>query len=164
MTEWYDTGYVLMTKLHNEKYSITYIFTEKHGKVAGLITKYTIISNFSRVEIAYISKYSYGLGFFKILKYKELWVHFLYDATKMQILNNICQVLNFALPLNSDERNVYRLTDLMYTNLADNHDISTMYQVFHAKLLELLGYGHDPRQNDIVKRINDILLIDSLVA
>ena len=159
MIEWRDIGYVILKKSYKEYYNIIYVFTKEHGKVAGLIHKNCIISNFAYTDITYSSKYSDGLGFIKILKCKELWVHFLYDKTKIKMLDNICHALNLVLPMNADEHEIYNLTDFMYNELLHSNNILAIYQVFHAKLLEFLGYGNDTKKEQIVNQIDNIFSI-----
>lgn len=157
MTEWDDTGFVLLKKPYRGAYSIIHVFTKEHGKVAGLIRKTSTISSFANIYVFYNSRYSNGLGFFKILNCKELWVHFMYDLLKMKMLDNICNVLNFVLPLNSNESEIYDLIEFVYNEIPRCSNVFNLYQTFHKKLLELLGYGNNPNKEHIVAQINNML-------
>lgn len=165
MIEYQDIGYVLSKQSYKGgDYNVIHVFTKEHGKVAGLVRKNYIISNFSYVEISYFLKYANGLGFFKVSNCRELWVHFLYNMSRMKMLNNMCRVLNLVLPFNANEPEIYKLTEFVYNKILLSDNILPIYQAFHIKLLELLGYGNDHKKEQIVAQINSILSTVPAVA
>ena len=156
---WDDTGFLLSKNRYNENSLITEIFTEKHGKVSGIIFGGTSkkIKNYlqigNQLYVNYVSKSENRIGYLKIEIFKACSPIYFDQANK---LGCITTAMNLVKLLTADFQSnikVYDLINEFYLILTDDEWLKK-YILWELKLLSNLGYNLD-LNNMVNKKIID---------
>ena len=156
---WDDTGFLLSKNRYNENSLITEIFTQKHGKVSGIIFGGTSkkIKNYlqigNQLYVNYISKSENRIGYFKIEIFKAFSPIYFDQANK---LSCITAAMNLVKLLTADFQSnikIYNLINEFYLILTDDEWLKK-YILWELKLLSNLGFNLD-LNNIVNKKIID---------
>ena len=143
--KWDDTGYLLFKNKYNENSLIVEIFTENHGKVAGIIfggtskklKNYLQIGN--KLFVNYLSKNENKLGYFKIEIIKAFSPLYFDNNQKLCCINSAMSLLKILNAENQLNRNVFILIDNFFLNLNEK-DWIKKYIFWELELFKILGY------------------------
>jgi DNA repair protein RecO (recombination protein O) len=142
---WEDNCYLLSKRKFRENANIINIFTEKKGKIDGIvyggtsrkIRNYLQISN--KLFVSYSSKSENRIGYFKTELIKPISPLFFNDKEKTSALISICSLLNILLPEAQPNIKIYNLFENFINSLnLDNWII--LYIFFELNLIKELGY------------------------
>ena len=91
MISWKDSGIVLSTRPHGEKYKIVCVLTQSHGKVYALAykSKTQTFTNFAKIEITYTSREPGSLGFWKLLSETHTWIASIHLGNHLMVCKSI---------------------------------------------------------------------------
>ena len=152
---WEDNCYLLSKRKFRENANIINIFTEKKGRIDGIvyggtsrkIRNYLQISN--KLFVAYSSKNENKIGYFKTELIKPISPLYFNDKEKMSALISICSLLNILLPEGQPNKKIYTSFEKLINSLdLDNWII--LYIFFELNLIKDLGYDTNLGQyNDI---------------
>ena len=146
---WDDTGFLLSKNKYNENSVISEIYTEKHGKVSGIIFGGTSkkIKNYLQIgnnlHVNYNSKSENRLGYFKIEIHEAFSPYFFDDNQKLSCISsamNLVKLLTAELQKNQD---IYLLLEKFYVLLKDNVNWIKNYIFWELELFKILGYDLD---------------------
>ena len=156
---WDDTGFLLSKNRYNENSLITEIFTEKHGKVSGIIFGGTSkkIKNYlqigNQLYVNYISKSENRIGYFKIEIFKAFSPIYFDQANKLSCITTAMNLVKLLTADFQSNTKIYNLINEFYLILTDDEWLKK-YILWELKLLSNLGFNLD-LNNMVNKKIID---------
>ena len=155
---WEDECYLLSKRKFRENANIINIFTEKKGKIDGIvyggnsrkIRNYLQISN--KLFVSHSSKNENKIGYFKTELIKPISPLYFNDKERTSALISICSLLNILLPEGQPNKKIYDSFENLINSIRfDNWII--LYIFFELNLIKDLGYDVNLNQyiNDIDK-------------
>ena len=152
---WDDTGYLLSKNRYNENSIIAEIFTERHGKVSGIIfggtskkvKNYLQIGN--KLYVNYNTKNVSRIGYFKIEILHALTPLYFDHSQK---LSCIASAMNLIKILTADSQSNKKIFDIItkFFTILNLENWIKEYIFWELELLKLLGY--DLELKNIVKK------------
>ena len=142
---WEDDCYLISKRKFRENANIINIFTEKKGKINGIvyggnsrkIRNYLQISN--KLFVSYSSKNENKIGYFKTELIKPISPLYFNDKERTSALISICSLLNILLPEGQPNKKIYELFENLINSIhLDNWII--LYIFFELNLIKDLGY------------------------
>ena len=142
---WEDNCYLLSKRKFRENANIINIFTEKKGKVDGIvyggnsrkIRNYLQISN--KLFVIHSSKGENKIGYFKTELIKPISPLYFNDKERTAALVSICSLLNVLLPESQPNKKIFVSFENLINSLnMDNWII--LYIFFELNLIKELGY------------------------
>ncbi len=157
---WDDIGYLLSKNRYNENSLIVEIFTQKHGKVSGIIfggtskklKNYLQIGN--KLFVNYNSKSPNKIGYFKIEIYQALSPLYFDDNKKLSCIISAMSLVKLLTADSQQNKSIYSLLENFFTFIKNDNWIKN-YIYWELKLFTALGY--DIEFNNLVdkKMINN---------
>ena len=155
---WEDECYLLSKRKFRENANIINIFTQKKGKVDGIvyggnsrkIKNYLQISN--KLFVSHNAKDENKIGYFKTELIKPISPLYFNDKERTSALISICSLLNVLLPESQPNKNIYNSFEKLINSLNLENWIY-LYIFFELNLIKELGYDTNLGQNKL-KSIN----------
>ena len=164
---WEDEGYLIKKKKFRENSVIISVFTQKYGKMTGIvyggtsrkIKNYLQIGN--KIFIIHNSKNRNKLGYLKTEIIEAISPKYFNDKKRSYVLLSITELLNSLLPDEETHENIYLSLNNFINNL-DNKNWPLIYSFWEINLIKELGFGF---KIDRVSSTQDILpiKIDNIV-
>ena len=162
---WEDNCYLLSKRKFRENANIINIFTEKKGKMDGIvyggtsrkIRNYLQISN--KLFVSYSSKNENRIGYLKTELIKPISPLYFNDKERTSALISICSLLNILLPEAQPNKKIYKLFENLINSLNLENWI-ILYIFFEINLIKELGYDtnlnlyNNENNNFDIKKIN----------
>ena len=153
---WEDECYLLSKKKFRENASIINIFTQKKGKLNGIVyggtsrkvKNYLQISN--KLFVSYNSKSENKLGYFKTELIKPISPLYFNDKERTSALISICSLLNILLPDSQPNKKIYESFEKLINSIKLNNWIF-LYIFYEINLIKDLGYD-----TNLSEHLNDI--------
>ncbi len=142
---WEDECFLLSKRKFRENANIINVFTQKKGKVAGIvyggssrkIRNYLQISN--KLIVFNNTKNENKIGYFKTELVKAISPNYFNDKERTSALISLCSLLNSLLPEAQPYKNIYNSFEKFINTLnLDNWII--LYIFFEINLIKELGY------------------------
>ena len=164
---WEDECYLLSKRKFRENANIINIFTQKKGKVDGIVyggnsrkvRNYLQIAN--KLFVSHNSKSDNKIGYFKTELIKPISPLYFNDKERTSALISICSLLNVLLPISQPNKDIYnRFENLINSINFDNWIF--FYIFFELNLIKELGYDTNlsQSQNDQDITITSKIRID----
>ena len=142
---WEDECYLLSKRKFRENANIINIFTQKKGKLDGIvyggtsrkIRNYLQISN--KLFVSHTSKSENRIGYFKTELIKPISPLYFNDKERTSALLSICSLLNILLPDSQPNKKIY----VSFENLINSMNMNNwifLYIYFEINLIKELGY------------------------
>ncbi len=155
---WQDEGFLLSKIKFRENANIINVFTNKRGKVSGIvyggssrkIRNFLQISN--KIFIIYSSKAENRLGYFKTELVEAISPKYFNNKKKTAALLSSSSILNLLLPEAQPYKKLYILFDNLLKNF-ENDDWIMHYIYWELILLKELGF--DPYLEQFFDNISD---------
>ena len=152
---WEDNCYLLSKRKFRENANIINIFTEKKGKVDGIvyggnsrkIRNYLQISN--KLFVTYSSKNENKIGYFKTELIKPVSPLYFNDKERTSALISLCSLLNILLPESQPNKKIYSSFENLINSLEMKNWI-IHYIFFELNLIKDLGY-----ETNLSQYVND---------
>ena len=168
---WEDECYLLSKRKFRENANIINIFTQKKGRVDGIvyggnsrkIRNYLQISN--KLFVSHNSKSENKIGYLKTELIKPVSPLYFNDKERTSALISICSILNVLLPESQPNKNIYNSFEKLVAALNIENWIF-LYIFFELNLIKELGYDTNLSQNKFENvNINDFnkVKIDSYI-
>ena len=170
---WEDECYLLSKRKFRENANIINIFSRSKGKVSGIvyggnsrkIRNYLQISN--KLFIVHNSKNDNKSSYFKTELIKPISPLYFNDKERTSALISLCSILNYLLPEDQPNKNIYKAFEEFLNSINLNNWI-ILYIFFELNLIKFLGYdtnlsqfkNNDLTSRDIVKVKIDTLLYE----
>ena len=162
---WEDNCYLLSKRKFRENANIINIFTEKKGKIDGIvyggtsrkIRNYLQISN--KLFVSYSAKNENRIGYLKTELIKPISPLYFNDKERTSALISICSLLNILLPEAQPNKKIYKLFENLINSLNLENWI-ILYIFFEINLIKELGYDtnlnlyNNENNNFDIKKIN----------
>tara|TARA_B100001093_G_scaffold482435_1_gene514086 strand:- start:82 stop:762 length:681 start_codon:yes stop_codon:yes gene_type:complete len=151
---WEDECYLLSKKKFRENANIINIFTQKKGKVDGIvyggnsrkIRNYLQISN--KLFVSHNAKGENKIGYLKTELIKPVSPLYFSDKERTSALISICSILNVLLPESQPNKDIYN----SFENLINSFNLENwifLYIFFELNLIKELGYDTNLGQNKL---------------
>ena len=142
---WEDECYLLSKRKFRENANIINIFTQKKGKIDGIvyggtsrkIRNYLQISN--KLFISHTSKGENKIGYFKTELIKPISPLYFNDKERTSALISICSILNVLLPDSQPNKKIYQTFEKLINSINLDNWIF-IYIFFEINLIKELGY------------------------
>ena len=168
---WEDECYLLSKRKFRENANIINIFTQKKGRVDGIvyggnsrkIRNYLQISN--KLFVSHNAKSENKIGYLKTELIKPISPLYFNDKERTSALISICSLLNILLPESQPNKNIYNSFEKLVASLNIENWIF-LYIFFELNLIKELGYDTNLSQNKFENvNINDFnkVKIDSYI-
>ena len=156
---WDDTGYLISKNRYSENSIIAEVFTEKHGKISGIIFGGTSkkIKNYlqigNKIYVNYNTKSPSRIGYFKIEILKALTPIYFDNNQKLSCIASAMNLLKLLTAEAQSNKQIFNLIDLFFKIL--NHEKWIKEYIFwELELLKLLGYDLELK-NMVKKQVID---------
>jgi DNA repair protein RecO (recombination protein O) len=142
---WQDEGFLLSKIKFRENANIINVFTNKRGKVSGIVYGGTSrkIRNFlqisNKIFVIYSSKSVNRMGYFKTELVEAISPRYFNDKIRTSTLLSISSILNLLLPESQPYKNLYISLDSLLKNL-DQENWIILYIEWELTLLKELGF------------------------
>ena len=151
---WEDECYLLSKRKFRENANIINIFTQKKGKVDGIvyggnsrkIRNYLQISN--KLFVSHNAKGENKIGYLKTELIKPISPLYFNDKERTSALISICSLLNVLLPEAQPNKKIYN----SFENLINSLNLENwifLYIFFELNLIKELGYDTNLGQNKL---------------
>ena len=168
---WEDECYLLSKRKFRENANIINIFTQKKGRVDGIvyggnsrkIRNYLQISN--KLFVSHNAKSENKIGYLRTELIKPVSPLYFNDKERTSALISICSLLNVLLPESQPYKNIYNSFEKLIVSLNLENWIY-LYIFFELNLIKELGYDTNLSQNKFENiNINDFnkIKIDSYI-
>ena len=142
---WEDECYLLSKRKFRENANIINIFTQKKGKVDGIVyggtsrkvRNYLQISN--KLFVSHSSKSENKIGYFKTELIKPISPLYFNDKERTSALISICSLLNILLPDSQPNKKIYNSFEKLINSINLKNWIF-LYIFFEINLIKELGY------------------------
>ena len=142
---WEDECYLLSKRKFRENANIINIFTQKKGKIDGIVyggtsrkvRNYLQISN--KLFVSHTSKNENRIGYFKTELIKPISPLYFDDKKRTSALISICSLLNILLPDSQPNKTIYSSFENLINSISLNNWIF-LYIFFEINLIKELGY------------------------
>jgi len=142
---WEDECYLLSKRKFRENANIINIFTQKKGKVDGIVyggtsrkvRNYLQISN--KLFVSHSSKSENKIGYFKTELIKPISPLYFNDKERTSALISICSLLNILLPDSQPNKKIYNSFEKLINSINLKNWIF-FYIFFEINLIKELGY------------------------
>ena len=161
---WEDECYLLSKRKFRENANIINIFTQKKGKIDGIvyggnsrkIRNYLQISN--KLFVTHSSKSLNKIGYFKTELIKPISPLYFNDKERTSALISICTLLNVLLPESQPNKNIYKSFENFINSIILN-DWIFLYIFFELNLIKELGFDTNLSQYNKRKDYKDTVKI-----
>ena len=142
---WQDEGFLLSKIKFRENANIINVFTNKRGKVSGIVygggsrkvRNFLQISN--KIFLIYSSKSENRLGYFKTELVEAISPKYFNNKKKTTALLSISSILNLLLPDSQPYKNLYFSLESLLSKL-DHENWISLYITWELMLLKELGF------------------------
>ena len=149
---WEDECYLLSKRKFRENANIINIFTQKKGKIDGIvyggnsrkIRNYLQISN--KLFVSHNSKGENKIGYFKTELIKPISPLYFNDKERTSALISICTLLNILLPESQPNKIIYTYFENFINSITFDNWI-LIYIFFELNLIKELGYDTNLAQH-----------------
>ena len=156
---WKDTGYLLSKNQYNENSAIAEIFTEKHGKISGIIfgasskkvKNYLQVGN--KLHLNFSSKNDSRLGYIKVEIEKVLTPFYFDNNEKLACIVSAMNLVKLLTVESQENINIYILINNFFL-LLKKIDWLKDFVFWELQLLKLIGYDLE------LKNIVDVEIIN----
>ncbi len=152
---WDDTGFLISKNRYSENSIIAEVFTEKHGKISGIIFGGTSkkIKNYLQIgnliHVNYSTKSPTRIGYFKVEIFQALTPIYFENNKKLSCIASAMHLIKLLTAEAQSNKEIFNLIKNFFKILESNNWIRG-YIFWELELLKLLGY--DLELNNIVEK------------
>lgn len=163
--EWRDQGALLSVRRHGENAAIIDVFTETHGRHAGVVRGGAsrklapVLQPGAQLEVEWRARLEDHLGAYRVEPLNSRAARILDDREALAALNSICGLLNFALPEREAHPRLYHATQNILDMLGGETDWRPGYLAWELLMLEDLGYGLDLSSCAVTGKCEDLMFV-----
>ena len=162
--EWREEGVLLSVRPHGESATIIDVFTEVHGRHAGIVRGGTsrkmtpILQPGAQIDVTWRARLEDHLGTFTVEPVKSR-AHLMSDRRALAGLNAMAALLIFALPEREIHKPLYAQTLTVLEMMEDGPFWPLAYLRWELSLLEETGFGLDLGACAVTGDTNDLIYI-----
>ena len=142
---WDDSAFLISKNRYSENSIIAEVFTEKHGKISGIIFGGTSkkIKNYlqigNKIHVNYNTKSPTRIGYFKIEILKALTPLYFDEYQKLSCISSAMNLVKLLTAEAQSNKEVFILINKFFETLASDNWVQE-YIFWELELLKLLGY------------------------
>ncbi len=147
--DWRDHGILLTSRRHGETAAIIEVFTEAHGRHAGVVRGGTsrkiapILQPGAQLDLLWRARLEEHLGTFQVEPLRSRAAAAFSGRLALSGLNAVVALLSFCLPEREPHPSIYRQTEQLMDLLGQDDIWPLAYLRWELALLEELGFGLD---------------------
>ena len=147
--EWREEGVLLAVRTHGETAAIIEVFTENHGRHAGVVRGgrsrkiAPILQPGAQLDVTWRARLEDHLGVFTTEPVRSRAVQLMADRETLAALNAITALLSFALPEREPHAALYGRTCALLDIIGEGLVWALAYLRWEQTLLDDLGFGLD---------------------
>lgn len=149
MLEWRDQGILLSMRRHGETAAIIELFTEKHGRHAGVVRGGAsrkiapILQPGAQLDVVWKARLEDHIGSFTVEPLRSRAAAALSGRLALAGLNAVTGLLVFCLPERAAHETLYRRSEQLLDLLGQDDIWPLAYLRWEMALLEAMGFGLD---------------------
>ena len=146
--DWREDGLLLAVRRHGESAAIIEVFTEAHGRHAGIVRgggsrkMAPVMQPGTQVDVTWRARLEEHLGTFSVEPLQSR-AHLMGNRLTLAGLNALTALLTYALPEREPHASLYRATLAVLDMMDDGPYWPLAYLRWELALLEELGFGLD---------------------
>lgn len=147
--EWRDQGILLTTRRHGESAAIIEVFTQSHGRHAGVVRGGAsrkiapVLQPGAQLEVSWRARLEEHIGSFQVEPLRSRAATALSGRQALSGLNAVTALLLFCLPERAVYGQFYRRTEQLLDLLGQDDVWPLAYLHWEKALLEEMGFGLD---------------------
>ncbi|CUK16408.1 DNA repair protein RecO [Ruegeria denitrificans] len=147
--DWRDHGILLTKRRHGETAAIIEVFTEEHGRHAGVVRGGTsrkiapILQPGAQIDVLWRARLEEHIGTFQVEPLRSRAAAAFSGRTALAGLNAVVALLSFCLPEREPHPSIYKQTEQLMDLLGQDEIWPLAYLRWELALLEELGFGLD---------------------
>lgn len=147
--QWRDTGILLSMRRHGETSAIIDVFTERHGRHAGVVRGGAsrkvapILQPGAQLDLAWQARLEDHIGAFRVEPLRSRAAAALGGRLALAGLNAVTALIAFALPEREAHPRLYRHTERLLDLLGQDEVWPLAYLGWEMALLDETGFGLD---------------------
>ncbi|MGI9389623.1 MAG: DNA repair protein RecO [Boseongicola sp.] len=147
--EWREEGILLAVRRHGESAAIIEVFTENHGRHAGVVRGGSsrkiapILQPGAQLDVTWRARLEDHLGVFTVEPVRSRAAQLMEGRETLAALNAVTALLSFALPEREAHGALYQRTHALLDMMGDGPYWTLAYLRWELALLEDLGFGLD---------------------
>ncbi|WP_200811301.1 DNA repair protein RecO [Pseudooctadecabacter jejudonensis] len=163
--EWRDEGALLKVRKHGENSAIIEVFTQSHGRAAGVVRGGTsrkiapMLQPGAQLDVTWKARLEEHLGAFTIEPIRSRAAQVMSDRLALAGLNAVTSILTHVLPEREDHRALYHRTVQLLDLLGQGEVWPLAYLQWELVLLEDLGFGLDLSACAVTGRNDDLIYV-----
>lgn len=150
--EWRDQGILLNVRRHGESSAIIEVFTEEHGRHAGVVRGGAsrkiapVLQPGAQLDVAWRARLEEHIGSFSVEPIRSRAAIAMGDRMALAGLNAVTALLGFCLPEREAHAKLYRRSEQLLDLLENTEVWPLAYLQWEIALLEDMGFGLDLTQ------------------
>lgn len=147
--EWREEGVLLAVRRHGESAAIIEVFTEDHGRHAGVVRGGAsrriapMLQPGAQLDLTWRARLEDHLGHFNVEPVKARAARFMAGRDTLAALNAVTGLLSFSLPEREPHPRLYRRTLALLDMIGEAAFWPLAYLRWELALLDDLGFGLD---------------------
>lgn len=149
LLDWRDHGILLATRRHGETAAIVEVFTEAHGRHAGVVRGGTsrkiapVLQPGAQLDVLWRARLEEHIGTFQVEPIRSRAASAFSGRLALKGLNAVVALLSFCLPEREPHPAIYTQTEQLMDLLGQDEIWPLAYMRWELALLEELGFGLD---------------------
>ena len=142
---WDDTGFLIYKNRYSENSLISEMYTQKHGKISGIIFGGTSkkIKNYlqigNKLHVNYNSKNENKIGYFKLEIHQALSPLYFDEPKKLSCISSAMNLIRLLTAESQMNTSIYHLIENFYEILKSDNWIKS-YIYWELELFKILGF------------------------
>lgn len=163
--EWRDHGILLSCRRHGETAVIIDVFTEDHGRHAGIVhggasrKKAPVLQPGAQLDLLWRARLEDHLGSYQAESLRSRAAAALSGRLALAGLNAVTGLLGFCLPERAPYRDLYKQTEQLLDLMGQDDLWPLAYLKWELTLLETMGFGLDLSACAVSGRNEDLAYI-----
>ncbi len=147
--DWRDQGILLTSRRHGETAAIIEVFTQSHGRHAGVVRGGTsrkiapILQPGAQLDVLWRARLEEHIGTFQVEPLRSRAAAAFSGRLALAGLNAVVSLLSFAMPERQPHPDLYKRTEQLMDLLGQDSIWPLAYLRWELALLEELGFGLD---------------------
>lgn len=163
--DWRDQGILLAVRRHGETSAIIEVFTQEHGRHAGVVRGGTsrkiapILQPGAQLDVSWRARLEDHIGSFTVEPLRSRAAAAMSGRMALAGLNAVTALLSFCLPEREPHPNLYRQSERLLDLLGQDEIWPLAYLRWELGLLEELGFGLDLRACAVTGTTDDLVYV-----
>ncbi len=168
--EWREEGVLLARRRHGENAAIIEVFTEGHGRHAGIVRGGAgrklapVLQPGTQVDVAWRARLEDHLGSFTVEPVASRAASLMGDRKTLAGLNALTAILSFALPEREAHAPLYHRTLAVLDTMENSPFWPLAYVRWELILLEELGFGLDVGRCAVTDRSDNLVFVSPKIG